>query len=86
MPEYQVYDWSFSMPCHMEGPFPMPCHMADSRQDGSYVNFYIPVTYIYISIQFFLHSLLLIVKLRTHRLMTRMSYCQDSRGMCQILR
>ena len=30
---YQVYDWSFSMPCHMEGLFPMPCHMADSRQD-----------------------------------------------------
>ncbi len=49
---YQVYDWSFSMPCHMEGLFPMPCHMADSRQDRLYVNFYIPVTDIFISIFF----------------------------------
>jgi len=49
---YQVYDWSFSMPCHMEGLFPMPCHMADSRQDRLYVNFYIPVTDIFISIHF----------------------------------
>jgi hypothetical protein len=49
---YQVYDWSFSMPCHMEGFFPMPCHMADSRQDRLYVNFYIPVTDIFISIHF----------------------------------
>ncbi len=32
MPRYQVYDWSFFMPCHMEWLFPMPCHMAESRQ------------------------------------------------------
>jgi hypothetical protein len=24
MLKYQLYDWSFSMPCHMEVPFPMP--------------------------------------------------------------
>ena len=49
---YQVYDWSFSMPCHMEGLFPMPRHMAFSRQDSSYENFYIPVTDIFFSIHF----------------------------------
>ena len=49
---YQVYDWSFSMPCHMGGLFPMPCHMADSRQDRLYVNFYILVTDTFISIHF----------------------------------
>ena len=49
---YQVYYWSFSMPCHMEGLFPMPCHMAFSRQDRLYVNFYIPVTDTFISIHF----------------------------------
>ncbi len=52
MPKYQVYDRSFSMPCHMEGLFPMPCHMAVSRQDRLYVNFYIHVTDIFISIHF----------------------------------
>jgi hypothetical protein len=46
MLKYQVYDWSFSMPCHMEGPFPMPCHMADSRQNEPYVHCHISVTYI----------------------------------------
>ncbi len=45
--KYQVYDWSFSMPCHMEGPFPMPCHLADSRQYDPYVHCHILVTYIY---------------------------------------
>ena len=49
---YQVYDWSFSMPCHMEGLFPMPCHMAFSRQDRLYVNLYILVTDTFISIHF----------------------------------
>jgi hypothetical protein len=74
---YQVYDRSFPMPCHMEGPFPMPCHMA-------YVNCHISVTYIYCFNPFPLHTLHMGGLLSIWSSKVRISCCQDSCSMCQL--
>ena len=76
---YQVYDWSFPMPCHMEGSFSMPCHRA-------YVNCHISVTYIYCCNPFPLHTLHMSGLLSIWSSKVRISGCQDSCGICQILR